>query len=50
MQYEYIPGGDKKTVRAVSPRRRAKHKLMKMYGVASGRQWRKLRKRLKRGW
>ena len=49
-QYEYIPGSGKKFVQAVSSKRRAKHKLMRMYGITSGRQWRILRKRLKRGW
>ena len=50
MKYEYIPGSNKKHAQAVSPARRAKHKLMRMYGVTSGRQWVRLRKRLKRGW
>lgn len=62
MQYEYIPGhplkrvlfksGETMTyhpVRGVNPERRARKRVCAHLGINSGRQTRKLRKRIRRG-
>lgn len=52
-RYEFIPGsvaekGKLRPIRAVSMARRARKKLMQLFGITSGRGWVRLRKRLER--
>lgn len=51
IEYEAVPAPPKKDYgrRAISRKRRLRKRLCAEHGIASGRQWVKLRKALRRG-